>query len=212
MQIILLLVILAAATILYITRWLATEITAALTIVALVFTGILSTGEGLSGFASTATLTVGAMFVLSGGLMRTGALEMVTIALARFSGGSTTRLLLLLGIVIPLASAFMNNTPVVVMMLPVILSLSRRFNIRPSKLLIPVSYFAIVGGTFTLIGTSTNILVDDLYRRAGGPGFGLFAFTPLGIPYWLVSVAYIVALSQKLLPDRASLAALGSNR
>ncbi|MBX3050504.1 MAG: SLC13 family permease [Caldilineaceae bacterium] len=212
MHIYLLIVILLAAAVLYITRWLATEITAALTIAALALTGILSAEEALSGFASTATLTVGAMFVLSGGLMRTGALEMVTIQLARFSEGSTTRLLLLLAVVIPLASAFMNNTPVVVMMVPVILSLSRRFSVRASKLLIPVSYFAIVGGTTTLLGTSTNILIDDLYRKAGGPGFSLFEFAPLGIVFVLLCSLFVVLLSQKLLPDRSPLASLAGDR
>lgn len=212
MEIYLLLLILAAATLLYVTRWVATEITAALTIAALALTGVLTTEEALSGFSSTATLTVGAMFVLSGGLMRTGALEMVTIQLARFSEGSPTRLLLLLGAVIPVASAFMNNTPVVVMMVPVILSLSRRFDMRPSKLLIPVSYFAIVGGTATLLGTSTNILIDDLYRKAGGPGFGLFEFAPLGVIFVVVCGLFIVLFSQKLLPDRAPLASLASDR
>lgn len=212
MEILLLLLILLAATVLYVTRWLATEITAALTIAALALTGILSTEQALSGFASTATLTVGAMFVLSGGLMRTGALEMVTIQLARFSGGSATRLLLLLALVIPIASAFMNNTPVVVMMVPVILSLSRRFGVRPSKLLIPLSYFSIVGGTATLLGTSTNILIDDLYRKAGGPGFALFEFAPLGLIYILLCSLFILVFSQKLLPDRAPLAALGAER
>lgn len=212
MEIILLLIILLVATILYVTRWLATEITAALTIAALVVTGILSTEQALSGFASTATLTVGAMFVLSGGLMRTGALEMVTIQLARFSEGNPTRLLLLLGVVIPLASAFMNNTPVVVMMIPVILSLSRRFDVRPSKLLIPVSYFSIVGGTVTLLGTSTNILIDDLYRKAGGSGFTLFEFAPLGLVFVLLCGAFIIFFSQKLLPSRAPLSSLNSER
>ncbi|HRJ44080.1 MAG TPA: SLC13 family permease, partial [Caldilineaceae bacterium] len=212
MEITLLLLILLSATLLYITRWLATEITAALTIAALVLTGILSTEQALSGFASTATLTVGAMFVLSGGLMRTGALEMVTIQLARFSEGNPTRLLLLLAVVIPLASAFMNNTPVVVMMVPVILSLSRRFDVRPSKLLIPVSYFAIVGGTVTLLGTSTNILIDDLYRKAGGPGFALFEFAPLGLVYILLCSVFILLFSQKLLPSRAPLSSLNGDR
>ncbi len=212
MEIYLLLLILLVATVLYITRWLATEITAALTIASLVLTGILSTEEALSGFASTATLTVGAMFVLSGGLMRTGALEMVTIQLARFSEGSPIRLLLLLAVVIPVASAFMNNTPVVVMMVPVILSLSRRFDVRPSKLLIPVSYFAVVGGTTTLLGTSTNILIDDLYRKAGGPGFTLFEFGPLGLVFIGLCGLFILLFSQKLLPDRAPLASLSGDR
>ena len=212
MDILLLVIILLTTTVLYITRWLATEIIAALTIAALVLTGILSTEEALSGFASTATLTVGAMFVLSGGLMRTGALEMVTIQLARFSEGSTTRLLLLLAVVIPIASAFMNNTPVVVMMVPVILSLSRRFDISPSKLLIPISYFSIVGGTVTLLGTSTNILIDDLYRKTGGPGFALFEFAPLGLVFILLCGGFIILFSQKLLPSRSPPSSLNRDR
>ncbi len=194
------------------TRRLPIEVTAVFTVVALALTGLLSPAEALSGFSSPATLTVGAMFVLSAGLLRTGALEQVTIQLARFSKGSPRRLLGLLGLVIPPASAFVNNTPVVVMMIPVVLSLSRRFGIRPSKLLMPVSYFAVLGGTMTLLGTSTNILVDDLYRKAGGPGFGLFDFTPLGVIYTLVGGTFIVLAAERLLPDREPLASLAASR
>ena len=191
-EMIILAVLLVVASYLFLTDWLATETTSALVIATLALTGILDTGEALSGFASTATLTVGAMFVISGGLLRTGALEIVTIGLARFSGGSPRRLLILLGGVIPLASAFMNNTPVVVMMAPVVLSLSQRFRIQPSKLLIPLSYFAVLGGTITLLGTSTNILVDDLYRAAGGPGFNLLTFTPLGLVFTVAGGIFVV--------------------
>ena len=212
MDILLLLIILAATVTLFVTRWLPMEVTALLTIAALGLSGILDVRHALAGFSSTATVTVGAMFVLSAGLMRTGALETVTITLARFSNGNTTRLLLLLALIIPLASAFMNNTPVVVMMVPVLLSLSRRFGIRPSKLMIPVSYFAILGGTMTLIGTSTNILIDDLYREAGGPGFRLFTFAPLGLVYVLVDATFIVLFSQRLLPDREPLSGLVNTR
>lgn len=211
-EMIILAVLLMVASYLYLTDWLATETTSTLVIATLALTGILDTGEALSGFASTATLTVGAMFVISGGLLRTGALEIVTIGLARFSGGSPRRLLILLGGVIPLASAFMNNTPVVVMMAPVVLSLSQRFRIQPSKLLIPLSYFAVLGGTITLLGTSTNILVDDLYRAAGGPGFNLLTFTPLGLVFTVAGGIFVVLTSQKLLPDRAPAGGLGEGR
>jgi len=207
-----LLAILVMATFLFLSDWLSIETTSALAVAALALTGILDTGEALSGFASTATLTVGAMFVISGGLLRTGALEIVTIGLARFSGGSPRRLLMLLGGVIPLASAVMNNTPVVVMMAPVVLSLSQRFRIQPSKLLIPLSYFAVLGGTITLLGTSTNILVDDLYRNAGGPGFNFLTFTPLGLIFTVAGGLFVVFTSQKLLPDRAPAGAMDAGR
>ncbi len=208
----LLLVILLIASTLYATRRLPFEVTAVLIITSLALTGILSPEKALSGFASTATLTVAAMFVLSSGLIRTGALEQVTISLARFSNGSPKRLLLLLALVIPVASGFVNNTPVVVMMVPVILSLSRRFQVSASKLLLPVSYFSILGGTLTLFGTSTNILLNDLYRQSGGPGFGVFEFAPLGIIYSLVGGAFIYFFGERLLPDHAIQTTVLDNR
>lgn len=200
---ILLLVILIGGSVLYATRRFAFEVTSILIITSLALTGILEPEKAFSGFASTATLTVAAMFVLSGGLIRTGALETVTVYLARFSDGRPERLMLLLAVVIPIASAFVNNTPVVVMMVPVILSLSRQFKISPSKLLIPVSYFSILGGTLTLFGTSTNILLDDLYRKAGGPGFGVFEFAPLGLIYSVVGGIFILLFSHRLLPNHS---------
>ncbi|MCB0117102.1 MAG: SLC13 family permease, partial [Caldilineaceae bacterium] len=202
---ILLLIILIGATTLYVTRWLPIEVTATLTIVLLVLSGILGPEQAFSGFSNSATLTVAAMFVLSGGLLRTGALERVTLYLARFSQGSPIRLLLLLALTVPVASAFVNNTPVVVMMVPVILSLSQQFHRSASKFLMPLSYFAILGGTLTLLGTSTNILVDGIYRQAGGPGFSLFEFAPLGIVYALVGTLYIMLVSQRVLPDHTLL-------
>ena len=181
---ILLVLLIAGATVLYLTRWLPTEVTSLLIIAGLGLTGILDASQALSGFSSTALVTVAAMFVLSGGLLRTGALEAVTVFLVRFSQGSLRRLLLSIGVVSSTSSAFVNNTPVVVMLVPVLLSLSRQMRIRPAKLLIPLSYFSIMGGTMTLLGTSTNILLDDLYRQAGGPGFGIFEFFPLGVNFY----------------------------
>lgn len=204
--------IIIVSTTFYITNWAPTEVTAVGTIVVLMSTGLLSPAQALGGFASTATITVAAMFILSAGLMRTGALEAVTIYLGRFANGSARRLLLLLALVEIPASAFMNNTPVVVMMIPVVVSLCRQYNLRPSKFLLPVSYFAVLGGTITLIGTSTNILVSDLYRQAGGAGFGLFDFTVLGIIYALVGAVFIIFIGHRLLPDYSPLANLTAER
>ncbi len=197
------LIILVGASLLFITEWLSMEVTALLIMVSLAFTGILSPAESLAGFSNLATVTVGAMFVLSAGLVRTGALESLTINLAEVSQGKSRRLLILLGIAVPIASAFINNTPVVAMMVPVIISLSLRYEMAPSKLLIPVSYFAILGGTLTLIGTSTNILVNELTVEAGQPAFGLFDFAPLGIIFMVVGGILIVFLSEHLLPDKS---------
>ncbi len=197
------LVVLLGASVLFVSNWLSIEITAMLIVMSLVFTQILTPGQALSGFSNSATLTVAAMFILSEGLVRTGALENVTLYLARFSRGNSRRLLILLGLTIPIVSAFINNTPVVVMMVPIIISLSLRHKLSPSKLLIPVSYFAILGGTISLIGTSTNILVNELSRDTGNIPFRMFTFAPLGLIFTLVGGIFIVLLSDRMLPDRS---------
>ncbi len=196
------LAILLGATVLFVSNWLSIELTALLIVVSLTVTQVLTPGQALSGFSNSATLTVAAMFILSEGLVRTGALENITLYLARFSQGSPRRLLILLGMTVPIVSAFINNTPVVVLMVPVIISLSLRHRLSPSKLLIPVSYFAILGGTISLIGTSTNILVNELNRAAGNEPFRMFAFAPLGLIFSLAGGLFIVLLSDRFLPDR----------
>ncbi len=164
--------------------------------------GLLTPSEALSGFASQATLAVAAMLALSAGLERTGVVEYLATFLARHAGKSLARLLLAIGLPTVLLSAFMNNTAIVALMIPVALRLARRGGHKPSKLLLPVSYFSILGGTCTLIGTSTNLLVDSLAREAGRPGFGMFAFSGLGACYLLAGVLYLALLGVRLLPER----------
>jgi di/tricarboxylate transporter len=117
-------------------------------------------------------------------------------------------LLLVIAGLAALPSAFLNNTAVVIMLIPVVLKLSQRNQIPVSKLMIPLSYFTILGGTLTLVGTSTNILVHSLYRQAGGEGFGMFEFTRMGLCYLLIGVTLIVIFGDRLLPKRKVLSQL----
>ncbi|MBM3317692.1 MAG: SLC13 family permease [Candidatus Eisenbacteria bacterium] len=208
MEILILAAIIAAALALFLTRLVPLELTALGIIAALALTGILEPAEALQGFSSPATVTVASMFVLSAALTRTGMLDLLQPALARARGLGPRGLLVAFALVAGVASAFMNNTPVVVLLIPIVLSLCRNSAISPSRLFIPISYFAILGGTCTLIGTSTNILIDDLSRKSGGPGFGLFDFTPFGVVYFAVGAITIIALAPLLLPERTPLSAL----
>ncbi len=201
-------IILIAAIVLFATRALPYEATSALIIGSLAATGILSVQEALSGFSNPATITIAAMFVLSAGLIKTGALEFMVALLRRVARESNTRLIIMLALVVGISSAFLNNTPVVVMMIPIVLAICRHNEALPSRILLPVSYFAILGGTCTLVGTSTNLLVDQLSRGAGGEGFGIFDFAPLGICYFLIGTLYILLTHDKLLPDRVPLSAM----
>jgi len=208
------LALLGVVVVLYITRWVPLEVTSLLVPPVLFAGGILDVKHALSGFSNSATVTIACMFVLSAGLYRTGALDLLTQLLKRHARGSPLRLLLLMALTVPFISAVMNNIPVVAMLLPVVLALARDMDVKPSRLLIPMSYFAILGGTCTLIGTGTNILVDDLYRQSqaaageAATGFGMFEFTPLGVVLLVAGAAFVLLLGRRLLPDRTSLSAL----
>ena len=203
-----LLALLAATLVLFVTQVVRIEIVSIGIVVVLALTGILAPAEALSGFSSTATITVAAMLVISAGLQKAGAVDLVAARLVRLGERGYTGLLLALAVPTAVLSAFMNNTPIVALMIPVAITLGKRLKVKPSLLLLPISYFAILGGTCTLIGTSTNILVDSLYRAYGGPGFGMFEFTGMGLLYLLVGGAFVFLFARRLLPERQGLTEL----
>jgi len=202
------LIILAGTMYFYISQRLSVIATALVSIVALLITGILDLREALSGFSSPATVSIGAMFILSAGLIKTGSLDPLIDKLASFSGGSYFKLILAMAVTIPIASAFTNNTPIVVMMVPVIVSLARQLDIPSSKLLMPLSFLAILGGTMTLIGTSTNLLIDEIYTQETGIHLDIFDFTPMGAIVLLVGGTFLVITGQRFLPKRESLTSI----
>jgi di/tricarboxylate transporter len=187
---------------LFVWNRLRVEVVGLLVMAALIVTGLVSLQEGVSGFANEALLTVAAMFVLSAGLMRTGTIDLLGRRVARLAGKSEFRLLLVsLALVIPL-SAFVNNTPVVVVMIPLVLGVARKTGARPSKLLMPISFASQLGGTLTLIGTSTNLLVAGLVLELGLERIRLFDITPPGLVLMAVGVAYLLTVGRWLTPVR----------
>jgi di/tricarboxylate transporter len=161
--------------------------------------------QGVSGFASSATLTVLAMFVLSEGIRQTGVINIIGEEIAdRFGHSPFGQLAAVLGLAGG-SAGFINNTPVVAVMIPMVSELSNRTGISPSKLLIPVSFASMMGGMLTLIGTSTNILASDVYDRIGGTAtepFSMFEFTALGVLVLVSGTAYLLAFGPRLLPER----------
>ncbi len=204
LEIILVSGILIAALSLLITEKIAVDKTAIGIMVALATTGILSPGETISGFANPAVITVGAMFLLSHGLIRTGAVGFISERILHFSKGNKTRAVILILTSVALASAFINNTPVVVLFIPIVMGLSCECDFSPSKLLIPLSYVSILAGTCTLIGTSTNIIVSDLSTQFGFEPLSMFELSRVGIPIALIGMIFLFFISPKILPGRTA--------
>jgi di/tricarboxylate transporter len=203
-QIVLTLAIAAGALVLFSWNKLRVDVVGLMVMLALILTGLVSPGEGISGFANEATLTVAAMFVLSAGLVRTGGIDVVGRLIARVAGTSELRLTLAAMAVALLASAFVNNTPVVVVMMPVVLGVARRIRMSPSRVLMPLSFASQLGGTLTLIGTSTNLLVAGLVVELGQPPLSLFEFTIPAFALALIGAAYMLTIGRWLIPVRAA--------
>ena len=192
-----LLVVFAAAG-LFISEKLSMDVVAMLVLASLLILGLVSPTEALSGFSNEATITVAAMFVLSAGLAHTGALHWLGRLFARVRWRWLFLVLLLT--VVGAISAFINNTAAVAVFLPMVLAATAANGHSPSQVLIPMSYAAQMGGVCTLIGTSTNLLVNSMAKDLGHPGFGLFDFTPLGLITMAVGFVYMLVMGRWLLP------------
>ena len=196
----------------FVKEWISAELVAIGALLSCVAFGVLnmdadSAGYALSVFAHPAPITVACMFVLSAALERTGVIESLGVWFERLVGDSPVKMLAVLIGIVAMLSGFVNNTPVVVVFMPIVLAICRKKNFKASKYLIPLSYAAIVGGTMTIIGTSTNLIASGIASKHMEP-FTMFEIMPLGLVFVAVTFVYLMTIGKKLLPDRVTLAAL----
>ncbi len=189
---------------LLITERLPVDVTAIGIIAVLMLTGILEPLEAVQGFANPAVITVGAMFLVSHGMIRTGVVGFIAQKVIQYSKSRQRIAMLFILLMVAAASAFMNNTPVVVLFIPIILSLSCEYGFSPSKLLMPISYASILAGTCTLIGTSTNIIVSDLSAMYGYGRLSMFELSSVGVPIALIGLGILFFISPRMMPDHAA--------
>lgn len=205
-QVIAVYIILFATVVLFVTDRVRTDIVGLLIISVLGMLGILKPKELLEGFSNQALVTIAAMFVLSAALMRSGLVAALGSKLTQLSKGSPLRFLALSLVTVCFMSAFINNTPVVVVFIPAVLTVCNRLGQSPSKFLMPISFASMLGGSATLIGTSSNILVSSMSADAGYGEIGMFEFTLLGMVIIAVGMLYLVLFSHRMLPARTTIA------
>jgi di/tricarboxylate transporter len=202
MEIAIVLAVLIGAVALFATERLPVDVVALLVMTVLLVGGLVSPAEGIAGFSNPATVTVGAMFVLSAALSKTGALNFAGSRLVRLSRRSFWLALASMMLFVGAVSAFVNNTAAVAVFMPVMLKLARDIGVSPSKLLMPLSFASMFGGVCTLLGTSTNILVSSVAEQHGQAPFGMFEFAPLGLVFFGAGFVYMLTAGVRLIPSR----------
>ena len=171
-------------------------------LVVLSASGIVSADQALAGFSNSGLITVVAMFVVAAGIHHSGGVDLLVHHLLR-NPKTVRSAQARIALPVSLLSGFLNNTPVVATMIPAVHAWSRKIGISPSKLMIPLSYSAILGGTLTLIGTSTNLVVNGQYQQlTGEEGFSIFSITAVGLPVAVIGVAALLLVMPRVLPDR----------
>jgi di/tricarboxylate transporter len=196
--------ILAATILLFVSDRLRLDVVALMALLALTLTAILTPAEALAGFADPVVLMIAGLFVVGDGLFQTGVARAMGRLPAKLAGDSEIRLLVVVMILVALLSGVMSSTGTVAVMLPVVMGLAWARNLSPSRLLIPLSVASLLGGMLTLIGTAPNIVVSQHLESLGREGFGMFAFTPVGLAMVTVGVAFMALVGYRLLPDRPS--------
>ena len=191
--------VIVAAVILFISEWIGIDLIALMIVAVLVLTGVITPQQGLAGFSDPATLTVGFMFVLSAAILRSGILRTLAPRLSVQMRRNEVMGMLILMVATAFLSAFLNNTPIVAVFIPIVVQAARSAGLSASRMLIPLSFATIMGGTTTLIGTSTNILVSGIAVDHGLAPFTLFQMAPLGIVLTIAGIAYMLLFGRRLL-------------
>lgn len=204
--------VVAAMFVLFVRETYPTEVVAIAGAAVMLVFGLLPYDAALNVLSNPAPWTIAALFIVMGALVRTGALEAITSLADRQARTNPRLAIVMMMTLVVLSSAVMNNTPVVVVMIPVFVQLARTMKIPTSRLLIPLSYAAILGGMLTLIGTSTNLLVDGVARAGGLEPFGIFEITPLAAVLVAWGMFYLRVFGPKLLPHRDSMADMLTDR
>lgn len=202
------LVLMGAALVAFVTELFPIEVTALGVLAILLATGILEPAEALAGFSSTAVVAIAGLFVLSHALTKTGILETIADRIGDRAVGRPGPMMLLLLVAVAFGSGALNNTAVVAISIPLVMKLCRRLDLSPSRVLMPLSFASILGGTLTLIGTSTNLLISSLMDEAGVAPIGVFELSVLGGVLLVAGLAYVTVAAGRLLPERAASGAL----
>ncbi|HUF02597.1 MAG TPA: SLC13 family permease [Aridibacter sp.] len=196
------LILLFVALVLFATEKIPVDVVGIILVICLVLTGVLTASQGVQGFGDDIIVTIAGLFVLTGGLVKTGIVDLIGRRLYKTAGDNELFLTALIMVVAGISAAVLKNTTTTAMFVPVVMGLAAKAKVPPSKLLMPLAFGAILGGSTTLIGTSTNLAVSGAFQRYGYEPFSLFELTPVGIITALFGLAYMLFIGRRLLPSR----------